>query len=170
MSDVQPPFAFLNAKLLYEEMYNRSNPTNSIELMEFGYPHDSVNPERVRIFTGVLSKIAENIGLTRSQQSQAMLILNGMGCLVKLRHPSGSVPGMYVLNYMPKTEDYEIYRTTNMKIVRRTLPNQKDAILNELVVLREKFAALEDRISKLESERGSSDGHNVRPSETLPDM
>lgn len=174
--------AFRHAVELYRVMTKLAKVQTPADLLLYGYPvtEDNVE-EKILVYTGFLVKMAEKkLGLSVAQTSRAMLVLNSMNCVTRIKVSGGGSPGTVILNYEPTLDQYNEWLETNIQHVRRTMPSKADTIVNQqreilikMAELKESFLLLEQRLSELEgreSKLESSDGHDVRGSSPLPEM
>jgi len=159
---------FLHARALYKAMAKKSVLVNPIDLITYSYPQDDPD-EKIRVFEGFTSKIADKLGMSQHQRGKALQILKAMNCMTRLRTPGGGSPGVWILHYEPTAAQWLEFRNNNLEIIRVTMPSPSVQIrsqfmdlTNEIKKANKNIHELVTRVSELESIVYG--GHDVRPS------
>lgn len=160
------PIAWNNCLRVYDMMASKATMRPAKELQEYGYPAE--DGEEILVFAGHASKDAEALGLLTSSASHALQLLNGLRATTLLVKGNAYRPSIYILHYKPTEEDFKNFTGREWALDRKIRPTSNDALVNDIVRLREELASALARISALEAK--VDDLNNIRGSQALPPL
>lgn len=157
---------YKNSTDIYDLLESMATPTPGKELLEYGYP--AQEDETLLVFRGYSSKeTTQTLGLLPSSSSHAMSLLKAMNAITLIVAGGPNRPSVYILHYRPTQEQFEEFTGRSIMLERKHTPNRYDAIINDMVRMREDINRLVSQVSVLEQELAHV-RNNIRGSETLP--
>jgi hypothetical protein len=124
-------------------MYLESKLVPAEDLAIFGYPGNQ--GERVRIFEGVMVRVGEEVGLSRSAVTAGASLLLAMQATTTLRKTTPRVPGVILMSYRPSQEQFEEFRDNTSLLSRRITPNKYEEMRAKIEDLLYRVAELEKK-------------------------
>lgn len=148
MSKVHGMVSFKYALSIYNEMEKTAQDVQTKELVEYGYPAEE--NVTAKVFTGLISTCAANVGVSTSNTSHATNLLNALRCITKLRGGGPRHPSVFILNYEPTEEAFKQHRESLGMVNRRITPSKYDMLINDLERARQEIKDLHVRVARLE--------------------
>lgn len=150
--------SFRYAVLFMDALWTQSRLVPAEDLAIYGYPGRP--HERVRIFDGIMSKIGEEVGLSRAAAGAGYGLLTAMQAATTLRRASPKTSSIVLLSYKPTQEQFEEFRSNIGLLSRRITPNKYEEMRTQIADLQARLERLEkharsvsDTLIKLEDRR-----------------